>query len=100
MSRHRPAALIGVALAALTLLASASPADARTDPAVTLARTYSPIAAMRTQSDACGPGEPYRPTVVSLVLGNNAVVLRDSEGHVVKRAPGEPLVSRRWSTSS
>jgi hypothetical protein len=83
----RPAlAAVGVALVACLLL-PASPARAQTSAAVTLAQRYSPVAALHLQRKLCGPGEPYLPTVVNLVLNNPEVVLRDSQGRVVTRAP-------------
>jgi hypothetical protein len=52
-----------------------------------LAAEYSPVLSLDPQRAPCGPGEAYRPTSVDIVLGRSGVVLRDSHGKVVKRAP-------------
>ncbi|HET7051779.1 MAG TPA: hypothetical protein VFI54_26145, partial [Solirubrobacteraceae bacterium] len=52
-----------------------------------LAAEYSPVLSLDPQRAPCGPGEAYRPTSVDIVLGRQGVVLRDSHGKVVKRAP-------------
>jgi hypothetical protein len=39
------------------------------------------------QARECGPGEPYRPANVEIVLGRQGVVLRNSAGRAVKSAP-------------
>jgi hypothetical protein len=52
-----------------------------------LAATYAPLLSLDPQHKQCGPGEAYRPTSVDVVLGREGVVLRDSRGTVVKRAP-------------
>jgi hypothetical protein len=74
-------------VAALTLLALPVAAKAQSGAAVMLAQTYSPLPVLHAQTEPCGPGEAYRPTVVNLVLGNPAVVLRDARGRAVRRAP-------------
>jgi hypothetical protein len=84
-------ARVAVVVALAWLLSAAIPgsasAVAATDAAGRLARTYVPVAVIDAQTQACGPGEAYRPTVVDLVLGNSQVVLRDAQGKVVDRAP-------------
>ena len=87
MARQLRSVGLVIALATVAPLTGAPLAQAQSDAAVTLAQTYSPVAAMRLQTAPCGPGEPFRPTVVNLVLGNSSVVLRDAVGRVVKRAP-------------
>ena len=62
-------------------------ASTGTDAAARLAQTYTPVPVIDAQTEACGAGEAYRPTVVDLVLGNSQVVLRDARGKVVARAP-------------
>jgi hypothetical protein len=91
-TRARPARVVLVLVLALAwLLGAAMPgsasAAAGTDAAVELAQTYAPVPVIDAQTKACGPGEAYRPTVVNLVLGNSQVVLRDTQGKVVDRAP-------------
>jgi hypothetical protein len=41
-----------------------------------LAVRYAPVVRLVTQSKACGPGEPYRPSDVNGLLGNDTVALR------------------------
>jgi len=79
-------ALAGIA-AVCALLALCSRAAADTSAATTLADRYAPIIGVQPQPRQCGPGEPYRPTTVDILLGNPEVVLRDSAGKVVRRGP-------------
>jgi hypothetical protein len=67
-------------------LALAAPAAA-SSPEQQLADRYAPVMMLKQQTEACGPGEPYEPTTVDLVLGNPEVVLRDPDGNVVTDAP-------------
>jgi hypothetical protein len=62
-------------------------AQAAQSAAQQLAAKYSPVLSLEPQRRPCGPGEAYRPTSVDIVLGRHDVVLRDSSGTVVKRAP-------------
>ncbi len=52
-----------------------------------MADRYSPVLSLEPQQRACGPGEPYRPTSVDIVLGRPDVLLRGPHGKIVKRAP-------------
>ena len=79
--------LLAGTLAVCLLLALCARAAADTSAAVTLADRYSPVIAVQPQPKPCGPGEAYRPTAVDILLGNSEVVLRNSEGKVVKRGP-------------
>jgi hypothetical protein len=80
--------LLAAAIAASTLLTNeAAAARAEGTPATQLAARYSPVASIQPQAKPCGSGEAYRPTVVDLLLGNPEVVLRDTRGRIVKRAP-------------
>ena len=74
-----------VALAALLTVCARAAAD--TSAATTLADRYSPVIELQPQPKPCGPGEAYRPTTVDIVLGNPEVLLDNSAGKVVKRAP-------------
>ena len=76
------AALLGC-LAALLLLqpAGARAADGTDGPAAEqLAQRYAPFVVVREQAQACGPGEPYRPTQVTDVLGRQDVLLTTADG--------------------
>ncbi len=58
------------------------------DAARQLAETFAPIVAIQTQPTACGPGEPYYPADVSVILDQPDVVLLDSAGTTLVQAPG------------
>jgi hypothetical protein len=54
-----------------------------------LADTYSPIVRLVPARSTCDSGgEKYRPVPVDVVLDQPDMVLRDPDGHVVKKAPG------------
>jgi hypothetical protein len=74
-----------IALCALLALSAQAMAD--TSAATMLADRYSPVIMLEPQLKPCGPGEAYRPTTVGILLGNREVVLRNSEGKVVKQGP-------------
>ena len=79
-----------LAFAILALTAVVMPsASAQASPSVEqqLADRYSPVLTLEPQRTPCGPGEAYRPTTVDIVLGRQDVLLRDSSGNVLKRAP-------------
>ena len=71
-------------LAVLTLPALARGAESA---AQQLAVRYSPVLSLEPHPQACGSGEPYRPTSVDIVLGRRDVLLRDPHGKLVERAP-------------
>ena len=91
--RGRLALLSILAAVALLEPGTRAAADAKTDTnaaasaATTLADRYSPVIMLEPQHRPCGPGEAYRPTTVDILLGNPEVVLRNSDGKVVKRGP-------------
>ena len=74
-------------IAVCTLVGLTGQAGAESTAAATLAETYSPALMIEAQTEPCGPGEAYRPTVVNIVLDNSEVVLRNSGGEIVKRGP-------------
>jgi hypothetical protein len=79
---------LALAVLALTLLLAGPAGAARPRSAAEqLAERYSPVLSLEPQPKPCGPGEPYRPTAVDIVLGRRDVRLRDPHGKVVKRAP-------------
>jgi len=83
--RGRPA--LAGALAVCVLLGLSARAAADTSAAARLADRYSPVIAVEPQHKLCGPGEPYRPTTVDILLGNPEVVLRNAQRKVVERGP-------------
>jgi uncharacterized membrane protein len=58
------------------------------DAAQQLAERFAPIVAIQTQNDPCGPGEPYYPADVGVILDQPDVVLLAGSGAVLGRAPG------------
>ncbi|MCU0306209.1 MAG: hypothetical protein MUE51_00280 [Thermoleophilia bacterium] len=74
---------VSAALVVLAALAAwlAGGAGAAPDPGVPaaeaeLARTYAPVLRLKEQSEACGPGEPYEPIDVDVILPSVEVALR------------------------
>jgi hypothetical protein len=68
----------GKTLLVVAAIALAAPAMARADlgDEQTLAERYAPVVRLVEQPDECGPGEPYEPTDVDLLFGNETVALR------------------------
>jgi hypothetical protein len=89
------AALVGLAAPALAAsTASAGPtADAASAASAgdeqTLAERYAPVVRLVEQAADCGPGEPFLPTDVDTLLGNDTVALRGpwDTDDLVKIAP-------------
>ena len=77
--------------AACAAVAAAAPSVARADSSAeaVLAARYSPVVRLVAQQDPCGGGEPYSPTDVDAVLGNDQVALRGpwAPDNLVKVAP-------------
>ncbi len=82
-----------VGLALGSLLGASAPVRAEvdrrveSDPAAQLAERYAPIIVVQDQTEACGDGEPFAPAAVDAVLGQPDVVLRSSDGAVVREQP-------------
>ncbi len=81
MPRHAlrtgPRALVLVVAALAALAAAASSAAAQPTAAeVELARTYAPVVELKDQPRPCEAGEPYEPTDIDLLMGNDEVALR------------------------
>ena len=66
--------------------ASAAPAS---EAEVALARMYSPVVRLKEQPGSCDIGEPYQPTDIDLLMGNDEVALRGpwDRTNIVKVAP-------------
>jgi hypothetical protein len=66
--------------------ASAAPAS---EAEIALAHMYSPIVRLKEQPNSCRIGEPYTPTDVDLLMGNDEVALRGpwDRTNIVKVAP-------------
>ena len=73
-------------VAAVALLAPVS-AGAAPPGSLQLAERYSPVLMFEPQARECGAGEAYRPVSVDILLGRKGVVLRGSDGSVLKQAP-------------
>jgi hypothetical protein len=82
---RRSAVILGLAALALGLL----PGSARADASLELAERYAPVLRVVAQSEPCAHGEPYVPTDVNLLLGNDEVALRGpwDKTNIVKVAP-------------
>jgi hypothetical protein len=81
-------AIICVVIAAAA--AACVDAAAATSPEQQLASRYTPVVALKKQTRLCGPGEPYRPVRVDIVLGRRDVSLFDGAGgrySRLRRAP-------------
>ena len=77
--------LVTSALLLLMLMAvpAGSAQAASGDATAALAEKHAPIVVVREQVDACGEGEPFRPTPVTTVLGEPDVVLRGPDGEQI-----------------
>ncbi len=75
------------------LLMAASPVSARdtTSPEQELVVRHAPVLMLQQQVHDCGPGEPYDPVPVEVVLGNPEVALRQV-------GTGDPVV--RWGITA
>jgi hypothetical protein len=63
--------------AALVFLIGAGRAGAATPEAQrALAARFAPVLELVEQKEVCGPGEPYRPIDINVILGNDTVALR------------------------
>ena len=84
---------IAVVLSGGIAVGPAAAADVRAgagaDAEQTLAERFAPVVALVRQDDECGPGEPYQPSDVDLVLGDQSVALRGpwAEDEVIKAGP-------------
>ena len=69
--------LLGAGVVALTaVLTSGLPAHAADGDEQALAERFAPVVRLVQQDAECGPGEPYQPSAVELVLGDKSVALR------------------------
>ena len=82
------------ALLAAPVTASAAPTRVPTAAASAadeqaLAEKYAPVVRLVQQAEDCGPGEPFVPTDVAMLLGNDTVALRGpwTTDDMVKIAP-------------
>jgi len=100
--RRRPDRRLFVRLAAivtLTVLAApvTGPAHGAADISAEreLAERYAPVMKLVRQDKRCGPGEPYPPSDVSVLMDNSSVALRGpwADDFVVEVAPGAEQLS-------
>ena len=81
----------GALVAGVAVLLLLAPGTASADQAddVALAARFAPVVRLADQPQRCGPGTPYVPTNVNLLLGNPTVALRGPWGgdDLVKVAP-------------
>ena len=69
-----------IAGAAVVLLLAPGTASADTADEVALAARFAPVVRLVDQPEQCGPGKPYVPTNVNLLLRNPTVALRGPWG--------------------
>jgi hypothetical protein len=83
------AVVVVAAPSAATAAAAAAASVASVDDERTLAQRYAPVTRLVGQSSDCGPGEPFVPTDVDALLGNDTVALRGpwDTDDMVKIAP-------------
>jgi hypothetical protein len=72
--------LVLLVLAAAGLMAAPSAVRAAPADEVALAERYAPVMRQVAQVEECGPGEPYRPTDVDVLFGEQTVALRGPWG--------------------
>jgi hypothetical protein len=72
---------LALALLVALVLVPAASADLADEQA--LATKYAPVVRLVEQPEPCGPGEPYEPIDVDLLMGESTVALR---------GPGNPTV--------
>jgi hypothetical protein len=65
-------------------------AAAATSPEQQLASRYVPVVELKKQTRLCGPGEPYRPVRVDIVLGRRDVSLFEDGGRRYRRLGRAP----------
>ena len=65
-----------ICLALVTLVAAVCVSPALADAEQDLASKYAPVVRLVEQTEACGPGEPYRPMDVDRLFGDSTVALR------------------------
>ncbi len=84
-----PAGAGAAASAASTPSAAATVRAASVSDEQALAERYAPVVRLVTQAEDCGPGEPFVPTDVDALLGNDTVALRGpwDTDDLVKIAP-------------
>ena len=87
--------LAGAGTLAALVLAPASRANLSDQSA--LAARFAPVVRLVAQTEACGPGEPYRPLDVNLLFGEPTVALR---GPWRPPGPGDDRAHRRGSASA
>jgi len=67
---------LALCIAGLVTLIGAPAAEADLADETALAMRYAPVVRLVEQSEECGPGEPYEPTDVDALLGDETVALR------------------------
>lgn len=68
--------LVVAAAGATLALVPTAPAAATTEDEVALAERFAPVMAMVRQDESCGPGDPYQPSAVDPLFGDQTVALR------------------------
>lgn len=85
--------ILALAIAAVSFVLGA-PAASADDALNQLAQKYAPIVVVRSQSAACGEGEPYLPVAVETVLGNSTVTLHGPNGESITGPKASDLAGK------
>ena len=93
MLLHSIRIILALAIAAVSLVLGA-PAASADDALNQLAQKYAPIVVVRSQSAACGEGEPYLPVPVETVLGNSSVTLHGPNGESITGPKASDLAGK------
>jgi hypothetical protein len=96
--RRRLTLRVAVALAGALVLVLPSLASAALTDEQALAKRYAPVVRLVTQTEECGPGEPFEPIDVNILLDEATVALRGPwGGDLVKIAPAAgDLTEKRY----
>jgi len=84
---------LALLIAAISVVVGA-PAASADDALNQLAEKYAPIVVVRSQSSACGEGEPYLPVAVETVLGNSTVTLHGPNGESITGPKASDLAGK------
>ena len=84
---------LALLVAAISVVVGA-PAASADDALNQLAQKYAPIVVVRSQSTACGEGEPYLPVAVETVLGNSTVTLHGPNGESITGPKASDLAGK------
>ena len=96
------AAAVLLALVAAAIWAAPAAAAPPTPAEVELATTYAPVLELKDQPRPCEAGEPYEPTDIDLLMGNDEIALRGpwDTTNIVSVAPRAAELGRGSSATT